>query len=163
MRSCDKLMRKAFKYLLTFIAIFSADRITKWLAVKYLRYNDITVFSNLDLSFTWNRGVTWGLFGRSGNIGFYLLSALVAVVIIFFGIYTFVQHREGETVFFELFVLSGAISNFFDRIYYGAVVDFIDFHVLGWHWPAFNIADACIVIGVGGIVLRGLLCAFRKK
>ena len=64
---------------------------------------------------------------------------------------------------FEALVLSGAVSNFIDRLYYGAVVDFIDCYVAHWHWPTFNVADACIVVGIGGIIGRGLVWMLRKK
>ena len=60
-------------------------------------------------------------------------------------------------------VIAGAVSNFFDRIYYGAVIDFIDFHYGAWHWPTFNIADMCIVMGIGGIFLRGISWKVKKK
>ncbi len=56
-----------------------------------------------------------------------------------------------------MFVVVGAISNFIDRIWYGAVIDFIDFGFGSWRWPMFNLADVYVVIGVGGIILKGFL------
>jgi signal peptidase II len=54
-------------------------------------------------------------------------------------------------------VIGGAIGNVIDRLRFGAVVDFLDFHVAGWHWPAFNVADAAICVGVGLILIDSLL------
>jgi signal peptidase II len=146
-------------WILFFVLVF-LDRITKYLAL--MSPHVLRVCSFLNFSFTWNRGVSWGIFGGASPSGFYLLSTLIAIVIVIFSVYTIMQYRLGEPVLFELFVLAGAISNFFDRIYYGAVIDFIDCHVGVWHWPTFNVADACIVIGAGGIIAKGLLCSVRK-
>jgi signal peptidase II len=54
-------------------------------------------------------------------------------------------------------VVGGAVGNVLDRLWHGAVVDFLDFHVGGWHWPAFNVADAAICVGVAAMVIDGLL------
>jgi len=59
-------------------------------------------------------------------------------------------------------VIGGALGNVVDRARYGAVVDFLDFHVAGWHWPAFNFADAGICIGAGLILVDGLLAPRRE-
>jgi len=54
-------------------------------------------------------------------------------------------------------ILGGAIGNLIDRLRYGHVVDFLDFHVLGWHWPAFNVADSAITVGAAILILDGFL------
>lgn len=150
------------KNIIIFLTLVFCDRISKWLALTYVQYETVPVLPCLDFSLSWNRGITWGVFGGSSEMGFYLLTSLIGAIILIFAAYTFMQYYQNEPILFELFVLSGATSNFFDRIYYGAVVDFIDFYVGNWHWPTFNIADACIVIGVGGIIIKGLLCSFQK-
>jgi len=152
-----------FLYSSIFLLTFFLDRITKFWAFNYLQNKTVSCCRFLDFSLHWNRGVSWGMFGESSRFGFYALNFFILLVIGFFVFYTFDQYRQKQSVFFETFVFSGAISNFFDRIYYGAVIDFIDFHVSQWHWPVFNVADAFIVIGIGGIILRGFLWALRKK
>ena len=62
----------------------------------------------------------------------------------------------------NILVIGGALGNVVDRLRYGAVVDFLDFHVAGWHWPAFNLADAGICVGAGLIVVDGLLAPRRQ-
>ena len=56
-------------------------------------------------------------------------------------------------------IITGAVGNVIDRVRYGYVVDFLDFHVLGYHWPAFNVADSCIVVGAISLVLHDFLAA----
>ena len=142
---------------------FFFDRITKFLALLYLRGSDIVLFPGCALSFAWNRGVSWGLFHKFSAAGFWILTGLVALIIALFTIYTFGEYKKRQSIVFEALVLSGALSNLFDRIYYGAVIDFIDLYIKGWHWPTFNVADACIVIGIGGIIGKGFLCGRQQN
>lgn len=145
------------------VGVMIADRATKCWALGNLQGQEQVVTSYLNFSFVWNRGVSWGMFNGSSALMFWGLTFAIAAVMGLFAGYTVMQHKRGELIFFETLVLSGAASNFFDRLYYGAVIDFIDFHAWGWHWPTFNVADACIVIGIGGIILRGFLWARSKE
>ncbi|MBU1007997.1 signal peptidase II [Candidatus Dependentiae bacterium] len=153
-------------YTAVFLGIIALDRISKWLAVTVLGGRQVSLFPGLNFTLMWNRGVSWGLFNRSSYLGLYFLALFIAIVIVFFLVYTIHEYRRGTMILFELLVLAGALSNFFDRIYYGAVVDFIDIYVStgvwSWHWPTFNVADACIVVGMGGILVKGLLCERTK-
>lgn len=148
--------KSVFFYSTTFLLFLLLDQVTKFWALAHLRTQDKYILPVLDLSFSWNRGISWGLLNRFSRHGFMILTLFIAVIILFFLYYCIDQYRQKKTVFCETLVLSGAISNLFDRIYHGAVIDFIDLHVGGWHWPTFNIADVCIVVGVLGIVLKGL-------
>ncbi|MGD0916424.1 MAG: signal peptidase II [Thermodesulfobacteriota bacterium] len=111
-----------------------------------------------------NTGGAFGIFGgEKGGLGSYLF---VAVSIIAIGsiLFLFVKTREDEktlSLSFSL-VLSGAIGNLIDRLWYGEVVDFLDFYLLSYHWPAFNVADSAICFGIGLIALE-LLVRDRKK
>lgn len=144
-----------FLYLFNFLFFLLFDRLTKSWALANIKDQAMSIFPGFNLSLSWNRGVSWGMFNKSSSFGFILLSIIIALVIIFFTAYTIFLYKKGKSIFLETLVLSGAISNFIDRIYYGAVVDFIDFYAGSWHWPTFNIADACIVIGIVGIIIRG--------
>jgi len=150
-------------WLTTFLGVILLDRLTKWWVVTVLQEREIVLFPGVNFILAWNRGVSWGLFSSTSNLGFYLLSFFIAIVIIFFIMYTISEYRRGTLILFELLVIAGALSNFIDRLYYGAVVDFIDLYVYSWHWPTFNVADACIVIGIGGIVAKGFICVRKKK
>ena len=59
-------------------------------------------------------------------------------------------------------VIGGALGNAIDRLWHGAVVDFLDFHVAGYHWPAFNVADSAITIGVAFIIVEGLFAGQKQ-
>jgi len=150
--------RNIWLYPLVFFGTIFVDRLTKWWAVTVLPGGEIQLFPGLNFSLAWNRGVSWGLFGSSSPWGLYLLSSVIALVIVFFTAYTVIEYKHGRSIFLELIVIAGALSNFVDRLWYGAVVDFVDVYALHWHWPTFNIADACIVVGICGIAIKGVLC-----
>lgn len=111
-----------------------------------------------------NTGGAFGIFaGERGGIGS-ILFVVVSLIAIGTILFLFVKVREDEktlSLSFSL-VLAGAIGNLIDRLRYGEVVDFLDFYLFSYHWPAFNIADSAICIGIGLIVLD-LLIRDRKK
>ncbi len=87
--------------------------------------------------------------------------SLAAIGSILFLYFRLKEDEETLSLSFSL-VLSGAIGNLIDRLHYGEVVDFLDFHVLSFHWPAFNFADSAICLGIGFMALE-LLIRDRKK
>jgi signal peptidase II len=132
------------------------DQITKWWIVARVmdppRTIEVTPFFNLVM--VWNRGITFGLFGDAqwGRWAFALLALVIVAILISWLARTpfrLVAAAQG-------LVIGGAIGNVIDRVRWGAVADFLDFHVAGWHWPAFNVADSAIVIGVGILLLEAL-------
>jgi signal peptidase II len=114
----------------------------------------ITPFFNLVL--TYNRGMSFGLFNNGAGVNallFSLLAAGIVVVLVFW-----LSRVESPFLAVAIgFVIGGAIGNVIDRIRFGAVVDFLDFYIGSWHWPAFNIADSAICVGVAAMLLDGLL------
>jgi len=115
---------------------------------------EITSFFNIVL--VWNQGVSFGMFnhGEVSELQPYLLSLLTLTIV---GVVTFLL-RKAENVYIAAaygLVIGGALGNLIDRILYGAVVDFLDFHIAGKHWPAFNVADSIILIGVLLLVFEG--------
>jgi signal peptidase II len=152
-------MNRRNLYWGVFLGAVLIDRLAKWWALGL--GNGLVVNKYLNLVFAMNRGVSWGIFNGASSIGFWLLTFFIAFVILAFLLYAITEHRRETLILFEVFVLAGAVSNFCDRIYYGAVIDFIDIHINTWHWPTFNLADALIVVGVIGIIGRGL-CVSRK-
>ena len=134
------------------------DQLTKWLirdvVLDTARYIEVTGFFNIVA--VWNRGVSFGLFASDSPWTPYLLSALAIAI----SIVLIVWLRKAETTFLALalgFVIGGAIGNVFDRFIWGQVYDFLDFHAAGYHWPAFNVADAAISVGVALILLDGFI------
>jgi signal peptidase II len=115
---------------------------------------EITPFFNIVLIH--NRGMSFGLFNSSGGLNS-LLFSLVAAAIVTVLIYWLSRVDSSLLAVAIGLIIGGAIGNVIDRIRLGAVVDFLDFHVGSWHWPAFNVADSAICIGVAVMLLDGLL------
>jgi signal peptidase II len=117
----------------------------------------VTTFFNLVL--TYNRGMSFGLFNAGpGGAGVNaLLFSLVAAAIVAGLIYWLSRVTSPLLAVAIGLIIGGAIGNVIDRIRVGAVVDFLDFHIRFWHWPAFNLADSAICVGVAAMLLDGLL------
>ena len=134
------------------------DHLTKWIirdvVLDDARYIEITGFFNLVE--VWNRGVSFGLFASSSPWTPVLLSALAIGI----SIVLLAWLRKAETLLLAIalgIVIGGAVGNVIDRILWGHVFDFLDFHIAGYHWPAFNIADSAITIGVALILIDGFI------
>jgi signal peptidase II len=103
-----------------------------------------------------NRGVSFGLFNNDAAINGILFSLLAGVIVAI--LLVWLRRAPGFLLPAAIgLVVGGAIGNVIDRLRLGSVVDFLDFHLGAWHWPAFNLADAAICIGVGLMVIDGLL------
>jgi signal peptidase II len=114
----------------------------------------VTPFFNLVL--VWNRGVSFGMFNSGGAFAPWLLSGLALAVVV--GLGAWLRSTDQRLTSFGLgLVIGGALGNVVDRVRFGAVVDFLDFHLAGYHWPAFNVADAGICVGAALMVADGLL------
>ena len=141
------------------MAILVADQLTKWWVLLQFeglseRGRVVTGFFNLVL--VWNRGVSFGLFNNAARLNAIVFSALAVAIVLALLIWLW---RVRQTLIGAAIglVVGGAIGNVIDRLRFGAVVDFLDFHAAGWHWPAFNVADAAICVGVALMALDGLL------
>lgn len=109
-----------------------------------------------DLVMVWNRGVSYGLLTQHGDLGRWLLVALGVVGAGLFSWWLWVTRGALTTVSLGL-IIGGALSNAIDRVFYGAVADFFLFHVGGFEWYVFNLADVWIVAGAIGLVLAWAL------
>ena len=134
--------------------VIAVDQATKlWaLATVFNPPRRIPVFAMLDIVPVWNRGVSFGLLASDSPWAPWLLSGFAIAVCLLLG-YWLIQARTWPLVIGLGAVIGGAIGNVIDRVRFGAVVDFIDVHYAGWHWPAFNIADSAITLGVGLLLL----------
>ena len=117
-------------------------------------HENVTAFFNIVLIY--NRGMSFGLFNGGGGLNA-LLFSLVAAAIVTVLIYWLSRVESPLLAVAIGLIIGGAIGNVIDRIRFGAVVDFLDLHVGLWHWPAFNIADSAICMGVAVMLLDGLL------
>ena len=127
--------------------IVALDQVTKAAATAWLRPDDsreiISRFFNL--THVTNSGAAWGVFNGKNEL-LAILSLITVLAIVCFR-HSLALH-PGQSIALAL-VTGGILGNFLDRIRFGAVVDFLDFHLGHWHWPAFNIADSSICCGVG--------------
>jgi signal peptidase II len=117
-------------------------------------HENVTSFFNIVLIY--NRGMSFGLFNGGGGLNA-LLFSLVAAAIVTALIYWLSRVESPLLAVAIGLIIGGAVGNVVDRIRLGAVIDFLDFHAGSWHWPAFNIADSAICIGVAVMLLDGLL------
>lgn len=145
--------------LALFVAIFVGDRLSKEILVPLLDGQDpIVVTGFFNLVMVWNRGVSFGLFQQGDDAGRYLLTGFAVVVGLLLLIWM-LRSTTGLAVTGLALVAAGALGNAYDRMVYGAVADFLDFHLSGYHFWAFNVADSGITIGVALL----LLDAFRAR
>ncbi len=140
--------------LLLFASCFALDRITKYWALHYLAGGFKRVTSYFNFSLAWNRGVSWSLFSSEHPFYTHLLTAGILSVIVIFSFYLVAEYRQKKNIMFHIMILAGALSNVVDRFLYGAVLDFLQFHIGVWYWPTFNVADMFIVVGVMGIIVK---------
>lgn len=147
-------MSKKILYLLFFFFCFAADRLSKMWAYLNLITQEIDAFPGLRFELAWNRGISFGSLQFESPIYFWVLTTGIVLVTGALLVHTLWCFQQGEFIEGEVLVLSGAVSNLIDRFMYGAVLDFIDLYVGPWHWYTFNLADACIVIGVSIMVYK---------
>ena len=146
--------------LVIIIFAFITDRLSKIIIIKQqLNAESLFVNDYLNLDLVWNTGIGFGLFSQNANIYYHSISFLIFLVIVFL-IYLISKSNFIEKVFFSL-ILGGEIGNFYDRLFYFAVPDFIDIHINNYHWFTFNIADIFITIGVIFLISKDLF--FNKK
>ncbi|HEY9079248.1 signal peptidase II [Magnetovibrio sp.] len=140
------------------VAILIADQISKWLILGLFSdatrpYFEITPFFNIVLA--WNRGISFGMFGNAGEHGDTILIVLTLAIAV--GLSVWLTRAESRLSALALgSIIGGAVGNVIDRFRFGAVTDFLDLHVLGYHWPAFNVADSAIVIGAAMLMWESL-------
>jgi len=131
------------------ILIFLIDRISKLYVIHKdkVNFNSEIYSSNfLNIHLIWNEGIAFGLFSFNEDYLYNVLTFLIFIVIIF--IIFLMRKSDPIRKYALLLVLGGALGNFFDRLIYKAVPDFIDFHVGNFHWFIFNVSDIFITIGI---------------
>ncbi len=154
------MMFKHTKFLsIITLLFFIIDRISKLWALS-LGSSIISIFSakNVALGFSWipdinfklvfNRGMSWGILNSQANYIFIAVSILVCVITLWLLRYIIFKYRSGLSIFPEILIFFGSVSNIFDRFVYGGVIDFIAVNFDSWTFPVFNLADCAIVIGI---------------
>ena len=152
-------MSRPWRWFALSAAIVAADQLTKWLVLGYFenRYPrvELTGFFNLVLVF--NKGAAFSLFAQAAGWQTPLLAAFALAAAVIVSVLILRNPGRGLLCLGLALILGGALGNLIDRLRFGHVVDFLDFHALGWHWPAFNVADSAISVGAVILILEGFV------
>jgi signal peptidase II len=146
------------------IVIILLDQVTKVTVSRMLAYGEsirITSFFNLVLAY--NKGAAFSFLASESGWQRYFFTAISIGAILF--ILFLLKRHAGQRLFCWALalILGGAIGNLIDRVLYGHVIDFLDFYVRNWHFPAFNVADSAITLGAGLFILDELRRVRRNK
>ncbi len=138
------------------------DQLSKYLVLNYVlgTYNYIKVWPFFNVVNAWNTGVSFSMFSSNGNAGTIVLS-IVALLIIAMMLWWLKNEKSLPTKIALGMIIGGALGNVIDRLRFGAVFDFLDFYIIDYHWPAFNLADSMICIGAAIILIDGI-CNAKK-
>lgn len=158
-------MRRPVRVALLITAVVLViDRLTKVWALDFVSVEgrSIAVTGFFNLVRVWNTGVSFSLLQSDTAWGRWVLTILPLLVVA--GLVFWVRKSSDRWLWAAVgFVVGGALGNVIDRITWGAVADFVDIHAFGYHWPAFNVADAAIVGGIAYIALEGLFKGRRPS
>ena len=150
----NKIFTKNNLYCLCVILIiFFLDRYTKLLFLNNFNENSYYLNDFLNLDLIWNIGIGFGLLSTKSSLFYNLVTILIGIVILLL-CYFFIISNKIDKLIFSI-IIGGALGNFFDRILYKAVPDFVDLHYNNFHWFTFNVADIFITIGILVFIIRG--------
>ena len=137
------------------LLLLLADQFSKMWALAHFDgvVQPVTPFFNFVL--VWNRGISFGLMQQGEKTGSYILIGMALIIVAVLAVWLVRTPRNVQR-FAIAAVIAGAIGNVIDRARFGAVVDFLDFHAMGYHWPAFNIADCAVVVGIAILMIDSL-------
>mgnify|MGYP003687707345 CR=1 FL=1 len=155
-------LKKSYLNFIILITIFFIDRLTKIYILKLGEIEnsvDIYITSYLNLYLIWNRGIAFGLLAMNESMIYNIITLIIGIIILV--IFIMILKKDNIQSFFLTLIAGGALGNFYDRIIYRAVPDFIDLHYLDFHWFVFNVADIFITIGVFCLIIVELF--FYKK
>lgn len=157
-------VRRMLPWVALAALVILIDQSTKALVERAFDFGDVrpvTDFFNLVL--TYNRGAAFSFLASASGWQAHFLTG-IGIAASAFILYLLARHGHQRLFSFALaLILGGAVGNVIDRLAYGHVIDFLDFHAAGWHWPAFNVADSAIVGGAMLLILDELLRVRRAK
>lgn len=157
-------MSSAWRWFALSAVLVAADQATKWLVLERFAPGarlELAPFLNLVLVF--NPGAAFSFLAAAGGWQRPLLVAIALTAVVIVSV-LIVRSPDRRLFCGSLaLILAGAVGNLIDRLRYGHVVDFIDLHAAGWHWPAFNVADSAITIGAALLILDGFARPERRE
>ncbi len=149
------------KKIVIILLIFTLDRATKMYLINLQSIGtdiDFYIFPFLNFYLVWNTGIGFGIASFESNIFYHILTSIIAIVNLVL-IY-FLLKAKGVHVYLLSIIIGGSLGNLYDRVYYYAVPDFIDFHIGNFHWFIFNVADIFITVGIISLMFTEI---FKKK
>tara|TARA_B100000131_G_scaffold266843_1_gene264915 strand:+ start:168 stop:662 length:495 start_codon:yes stop_codon:yes gene_type:complete len=155
--------KKTILYFVTVFFIFLADRISKLYILSILENFgnvNININSYINLVLVWNSGIAFGLLSFDQSEIYNLITIFIIFINLLI-VYLIIKIKDIRAYFF-LIVLGGSLGNLFDRIYYSAVLDFIDISFKNFHWFIFNVADIFISFGIICLIFAELLIYKRN-
>ena len=135
------------------ILVFFLDRYSKTFMLSNFNENLIYINDFINFDLIWNTGIGFGFLSSSSSLIYNTISVLVGIIVIALVFISLKSDKFDKTVF--SLIIGGALGNFYDRIFFKAVPDFIDIHYGNFHWFTFNIADIFITIGVICFIIKG--------
>ena len=152
------LSKNFYISLILIILIFILDRVSKVFVIYLTDKNLVTeIFSSrfLNINLIWNEGIAFGFFSFNQEYLYNLLTLIILLVVCI--VLVMIIKNEGYKKYALTMIFGGAIGNLYDRVFFKAVPDFIDFHIGEFHWFIFNVADIFISIGVFFMILLELI------
>ena len=148
----NNILKKENCYLLAIILlIFGLDRYSKIEIIN--NFSDTSVYLNdfLNFDLIWNTGIGFGLLKSNTALFYNLISILIGLVVIIL-FFLALRSKSFDKIIYSI-IIGGALGNFYDRVFYNAVPDFIDIHYRNFHWFTFNIADIFITVGIIALII----------
>ena len=149
------LKKENIYYFFLIITIFFLDRYTKFQIINNFNENIYFVNNFINIDLIWNTGISFGLLSSDSSLIYNSISSIIALVIIFLVYFIIISSRTDKVIF--SIIVGGAVGNFYDRLIYRAVPDFIDLHYQNFHWFTFNLADIFITIGIVAYIFKDLI------
>lgn len=192
-RTRERVLKKEKAFLLqrlfwisSIVGILLFDQLTKWYVTEHfvrpglsagqglgfvdwyfytpnrLPFYGEQITSNFNLVMAWNPGVSFSMFSDYGGITPYILVGVALIIVGVFSKWMWHAQTNFHGLCYAL-VIGGALGNVIDRLRFHAVIDFLDFHLYGYHWPAFNVADMSIVVGIVLLIIVSLFFDIKTK
>ncbi len=148
------LKKENFFFFSLAITLFVFDRYTKSIILNNFSDNAYYINDFINFNLVWNTGIGFGLFHSSSDLIYNIISLLIACVIVFLITITIKSEKFDKIIFST--IIGGAMGNFYDRLIFKAVPDFIDLHYENFHWFTFNVADIFITVGIISFLIKGV-------
>ena len=151
----DFFIKENIYFLILILVIFAFDRYTKLIVINNFSEQNYFVNEYINFDLVWNSGIGFGLLDTQSTLFYNFVTTLIGLIILIL-IYIMINSKNLDKLIYST-IIGGAIGNFYDRITFKAVPDFIDLHYNNFHWFVFNLADVFITIGILTLIISEML------